>query len=67
MFTKARFKTLALGVKVKELARRIDVSESYLTNILNGRVRPSQEVLRRIAEALGLEPDEVQEEVKGEE
>jgi len=65
--TKGKLRQLLSGIKVRELARMANVSENYVTNILGNRVRPSQEVLRRIAEALGLEPDEVQEEVKGEE
>jgi transcriptional regulator with XRE-family HTH domain len=65
--TKGKLRQLVLGVKVRELARMADVSENYVTNVLAGRVKPSRMVLRRIAEALGLELDEVQEELKVEE
>jgi transcriptional regulator with XRE-family HTH domain len=64
MVTKGRFRVLTLGVRMKNLAKEVDVSESYLTNIINGRVKPSPAVLKRIAEALGLRPEEIQEEAR---
>jgi len=65
--TKGKLLQLVSGIKVRELARIAGVSENYVTNVLAGRVKPSRMVLSRIAEALGLELDEVQEELKAEE
>jgi transcriptional regulator with XRE-family HTH domain len=44
----------ALGVERKELAERSGVSYPYLSEIENGKKRPSTDALRAIADALGV-------------
>jgi len=61
--TKGQVKKKLMGLTNKELARMVDISESYLVNILSGKIKPSQETLQKIADALKLKVDEVQEPV----
>jgi transcriptional regulator with XRE-family HTH domain len=61
--TKGQVKKKLLGLTNKELAHMVDISESYLVNILSGKIKPSQETLQKIADALKLKVDEVQEPV----
>jgi len=59
--TKGQVKKKLLGLSNKELARMADISESYLVNILSGKIKPSQETLQKVADALKLKVEEVQE------
>jgi transcriptional regulator with XRE-family HTH domain len=43
----------AIGIPKAEIARRVEVSESYIAMIEQGERRPSKAVLERWAEALG--------------
>jgi len=61
--TKGKLAMLKRGIKLKHLAQALNVTEPYLTNVLAGRVRPSRVLLERIANALGLRPEEVQRQV----
>lgn len=61
--TKGQVKKKLMGLTNKELARMVDISESYLVNILSGKIKPSQETLQKIADALKLKVEEVQEPV----
>lgn len=45
----------AKGIKLRELARRLDVTPSYVSDIENNRRVPSEEVLARIATELDLD------------
>lgn len=47
----------ALDMRLRELARRLDVTPSYVSDIENDRRVPSEDVLRRIAIELELDPD----------
>jgi len=58
--TKGQVKKKLMGLTNKELARMVDISESYLVNILSGKIKPSQETLQKVADALQLSPEEVQ-------
>jgi len=40
--TKGQVKKKLMGLTNKELARMVDISESYLVNILSGKIKPSQ-------------------------
>jgi len=59
--TKGQVKKKLMGLTNKELARMADISESYLVNILSGKIKPSQETLQKVADALKLKVEEVQE------
>jgi transcriptional regulator with XRE-family HTH domain len=45
----------AKGMKLRELARRVDRTPSYLSDIENDRRIPSEDVLQRIADELDLD------------
>jgi transcriptional regulator with XRE-family HTH domain len=42
------------GLRQKELASRVDVTQSYLSQIENDRKEPNLSTLRRIAQELGV-------------
>lgn len=46
---------VAKGLKLRELARRLDVTPSYVSDIENDRRVPSEEVLAKIAAELDLD------------
>jgi transcriptional regulator with XRE-family HTH domain len=50
---------LERGMRLRELARRLDVTPSYVSDIENDRRTPSEDVLRRIADVLDLDLDEL--------
>jgi len=50
---------LALGIPAGEFAVRCDMSPSYLSNIEAGRKQPGPELVRRIAEKLGVSLDAI--------
>jgi len=60
MLTKGQVKKKLMGYTNKELARKVDISESYLVNILSGKIKPSKQTLEKLAQALELAPDDVQ-------
>ena len=43
----------------RELARLVDLSDSYVSQLERGRHEPSISVLRALAESLGIRPDEL--------
>jgi transcriptional regulator with XRE-family HTH domain len=45
----------------RELARRADVSLATITNIETGKIRPHPSTLRKLAEALDVDPEELAE------
>ena len=47
------------GLTLRELATQVGVSEAYISAILSGRVRPKEETLRRVAQALELSEKEL--------
>lgn len=50
-----RERRLALGLSQVELARRVGISQTYLSNMERGRIQlPDVEVRRRLAEALRM-------------
>jgi len=63
MLTKGRLALWRKGLPLKRLAQMLDLSEPYLVNVIAGRVRPSRATLERIARALDLRPEEVQQQV----
>lgn len=56
---KIREKMKQLGIKQKELAAAVGVSEAMITNILKGFKEPSIKVAKRIATELGCTLDEI--------
>ncbi len=50
---------MALNMSLRELARRLGITPSYVSDIENDRRVPSEEVLRRIADELGLDFDDL--------
>lgn len=48
-----------LDITLRELARRLDVTPSYVSDIENDRRVPSEEVLIRIAAALDLDANDL--------
>lgn len=46
-------------VSLRTLARMTNVSDSYLSQVERGMYQPSPEVLKSIAEGLGLAPDQL--------
>lgn len=52
-------KRVGLDMRLRELARRLDVTPSYVSDIENDRRVPSEDVLRRIAVELELDPDDL--------
>jgi transcriptional regulator with XRE-family HTH domain len=55
-----RARRLELGITLRELGRRVEVSAPYLTDLEAGRRHPSPEVLQRIAAALELPAAELE-------
>jgi transcriptional regulator with XRE-family HTH domain len=55
-----RARRLELGITLRELARRVEVSAPYLTDLEAGRRHPGPEVLQRIAAALAVPPGELE-------
>lgn len=45
-----------LGINQKELARRLNVGQSFVSQMLSGHRRPGLESLETFADALGTEP-----------
>jgi transcriptional regulator with XRE-family HTH domain len=47
------------GLKLRELAKRMDIAPSYLSDIENERRVPSEELIRKIASHLSLDFDDL--------
>ena len=47
------------GISNSELARRIGLNRSSISRILNGKLNPRQDTLKRIADELGVSPLEL--------
>lgn len=54
-----REKRLAVGISLRELARRADVSASYLSDIELGENEPTASKIQRIAKALHTPVDKL--------
>lgn len=52
-----REKRLQVDISLRELAKRLDITPSYLSDIENDRRVPAEEVLKDIAKALELSYD----------
>src|SRR5713226_7490880 len=50
---------VARGLSLRELARRIDITPSYLSDIENDRRVPAEEILRALSEELELDFDDL--------
>ncbi len=48
---------LEIGLRQFDVARQVGISESKLSKIETGRVRPSEHELARLAEVLGVDPE----------
>ena len=51
---------LSRGLTQPMLAEKADIEQSYLSKLENGRSRPSEEVLTRLAQALEVKPETLQ-------
>lgn len=60
MITKGKLRMLQLGMGPKKLAHKLGISETYVSAILSGRVRPAERLLEQIASVLDLDPGEIQ-------
>lgn len=49
----------AAGFKLREFAKMIGIAPSYLSDIENDRRVPSEEILKKVAQALGLNLSEL--------
>jgi len=47
------------GMSQKDLAKRMNVQDGTMSNILSGRYSPTLDTLQRIADALGVEVAEL--------
>ena len=54
-----------LGIFQSELAKRLGVSQPYISDVERGRVKPSLEWIIRVAEALGIDASELDSRLKG--
>lgn len=52
--TRVRMELARQSLHQADLAARLEVSESYISLILNGLRKPSREMIRKIERALGL-------------
>jgi transcriptional regulator with XRE-family HTH domain len=57
--TKLKALLFMLGVSQRELSRKTEIPESYLSLALHGRYVLDEEQRRRIAESLGLDTESV--------
>lgn len=48
-----------MGLSLRQMAERLGISESFLSQIENGRRRPSVDLLGAIADLLKCDPDEL--------
>lgn len=56
---KVRIQMAKEGINLTELSRLINVSQSYLSQVLNGKRTPSAKLAKNIAHELGLNVNEV--------
>lgn len=49
----------ALGIRGSDFATRVEVSHGYLVNIEKGVKQPAEDVVRRIADGLGVPIDAI--------
>lgn len=49
----------AVGIRISDLARDVEISVAYACNIEAGRKEPSPAVVRRIADRLGVKLDAI--------
>ena len=59
MLSTMKRKRMEKGLRQMDVARQVDVSESYLSKIETGRADPSDALLGKIAHALGVGPEEL--------
>jgi len=52
----AKGQIAALGLKQWQIARRLNISETYLSRILLGKAQPSERFVKKIAVVLQIEP-----------
>jgi transcriptional regulator with XRE-family HTH domain len=53
----AKQRMKALGLTQRELAQRLGVQRPYVSRLLSGRHSPRADVMQKVAEALGCEPE----------
>lgn len=49
-----KYARLHLGLRQSDLARKVDISENYVTQIENGHKKPSLSLLEKISDTLGV-------------
>ena len=65
MATKLKMILVQREILQADLAREASISESKLSRIARGRVEPSDEEMRRLADALGVNVSEISEDWSG--
>jgi len=56
-----KFFRIARNFRQIDIARAMGISEGYVSKIETGRMKPSSELLSKIAAVLEIEPDELKE------
>ncbi len=64
MMRKMRFIRESIGITQFQLGKSVDIRPNRISYFENGWVKPKPEEARRIADYLGVEPDELLEEVR---
>jgi transcriptional regulator with XRE-family HTH domain len=61
---KGQLARVKMGLTLREVASQVGVAEGYICAILSGRMRPSQETLKKIGKVLNINPEELLDEVQ---
>jgi len=56
---KLKIKLIEKDISQKEISRKTDIAENYLSSIINGRYLPSDEQKQKIAHALNCNPKDI--------
>ena len=56
---KTKMDIIKLGMNMRQFAERVDITQHYWSNIMNGKRYPSPAVAKRIADEIGKPVQEV--------
>ena len=56
---KTKLDVIKLGMNMRQFAERVDITQHYWSNIMNGKRYPSPAVAKRIADEIGKPIQEV--------
>lgn len=54
-----KLEVIKLGMNMRQFAERLEIGQSYLSNILRGKKNPSPSLAKRIADEIGKPIQEV--------